>query len=579
MIAIRTRSNFSIQRAFADISDLIERAVELGMSGIVLADVHSMSGHVEFLNTISKINKKKNINFKGILSVDFRVQHDGKEYLIQVVARNKNGWYNLIEIIGLSKLEDSISGDPYIKLQDLYDKISSENCFIIYNDSNVQFANLDKSNVKLYNGNSEIDDVTKIHGQIVLYVNKDDAKLLRIITSSRLKCTIKDVDVIEKDYEAHNYVFHNDDFYLRSDTDPDNTSETLHNLCENYSLSSQPNIPKFINNGKPIEDVDEYLTELCREGWKKYNLTQNKHKDVYLNRIKYELDVIKTFKLSNYFLIIWDIANFVRSKGYPCGLRGSAVGCLISYLIGISKVDPVCPDPCQPYDHNKELLFSRFLNKGRLAKGNVSLPDIDLDVPIGMRHTIIQYIKDKYGHDCVGHIITFSRMDGKMAIKEVFAVLDKYPKVYELTNYICSYMIETDKVQDELEILKEDDPKYNIINYCIDNIPKIAEFAKEYEEEFNLAIKLSNCIKNSGKHAAGIVIASQPLSTLFPISLDKKTNEFVVALEMADAESVGAVKYDILGVAAYDKMYSIDEMIENELLEPNIVGDVENEDI
>lgn len=573
MIAPRVRSNYSVQRAFAQVEDLVDKAIELGLKGLVLADTHTLSGHVEFVSYVEKVNKKSKGDFRAILGMDVRIQINDTQTYLTLVAKNKNGWLDLIKILKKSKLEDSVSGEPYIVPDDLH--LSLENCFAIFNETNKDNATL-LNIVEPQCEHFVMGD--NLQGNLVLYCNQEDSYLLKIATAARLKCTIKDKIKFENDSESR-HLLESDQFFLRNDTDPNNTTDCLLQLCEPYSLASPPNIPTFIRDGKPIQDIDEFLTELCREGWKSRGINGHPNKDVYTNRIKYELDVIKTYKLSNYFCIIWDISNYVRGRGFDCGLRGSAVGCLISYLIGISQVDPVCPDPVVPYDSNKELLFSRFLNKGRLAKGNVSLPDIDLDVPIGLRGSIIEYIKKKYGNDCVGHIITFLRMDGKMAIKEVFRVLDKHPKSYEIANNICSYMIETDKVQDELELEKEDNPDYNIINYCIDNIPKVAEFYEEYTEEFDIAIKLSNSIKSTGKHAAGIVIASQPLEQLFPVALDKKSGEFLVALEMANAEYVGAVKYDILGVAAYDKMYSIDQMIEKGLTEPIVIGEMEENEI
>ncbi len=218
----------------------------------------------------------------------------------------------------------------------------------------------------------------------------------------------------------------------------------------------------------------------------------------------------------------------------------------------------------------------------KFTPGHVSLPDIDVDIAAFFRKELIDYTRSKYGNECVAKIATFSRMDGKGAIKEVFRILNPVFNSHELANLITSHMIDASKISDELQDLKEENPKYNTVNYNIDNVQIIRdEYYKEYKHEFDIAIKMASTIKSMGKHAAGIVICNQPLDTIFPVI--KNDDGMVLALEMEFAEYAGAVKYDFLGVLAYDKIGAIVDMINKNLKEPVIhdfeAADIENSEL
>lgn len=200
-----------------------------------------------------------------------------------------------------------------------------------------------------------------------------------------------------------------------------------------------------------------------------------------------------------------------------------------------------------------------------------SLADVDVDMPISFREYMIDYAKKTYGKSHIGYIITFNRMDGRGAVKEVFRVLEPVDNAFSIANSITRKMVDTAKVQDVLEDLKEDHPDYNIIQYNIDHIPEVAEAYKDYKDVFDIAIKISSTIRNSGKHAAGIIISNEPLADICPIIKDD-SGDNIVAFEMADAEYCGLVKYDFLGVAAYEKIDKITEMINGNLLMP-IIGE------
>ncbi|NDB84409.1 MAG: trans-splicing intein-formed DNA polymerase III subunit alpha N-terminal partner DnaE-N, partial [Alphaproteobacteria bacterium] len=236
--------------------------------------------------------------------------------------------------------------------------------------------------------------------------------------------------------------------------------------------------------------------------------------------------------------------------------RGSAAGCLISYLVGITKIDPL----------EFDLLFARFYNAGRNSADHISLPDIDMDVPGKHRDAIIGYIKDKYGHDRVSQMLTFGRLQGKSAIKEVLRINEACS--FAEMNAISNCIPDEAKISDQLAEM--DDEDRSIIRWAlINNADDLRDFCRindngelegEYADYFNQAIRIEGTFKTQGKHAAGVVISAEPLCKVCPMVKQKGSQEKIAGLEMADLEALGHVKFDVLGINLLDKIMKIQEI-------------------
>lgn len=548
MIPFCVHSHYSIQNGYVDIDEYVATAAKMGFPAIALTDKNSLSGIVEFEQAVGKHNKNnKDRTIKGIYGLDLCVSIGEMVSYVTLLSKNKNGWHILVKLLSLAEYHPKAFS--YIcNIETILDLINSPHLIRI---SKQQFPRLPEIQYDFH--------PQDFNGHDIDYIKPEDRKIIQTLLGLKYKSNLDNIPHLKNQYPdvhaAYELNYYLEDFGPQSDI--------LFDMCEAYSLAGPPQIPLY----DPKEDPDKLLVKLAREGWLKRGLNKKVPKGsdlekVYISRVKEELEIFTTYKLSNYLLIISGFTRFIRSKGFKCGLRGSAVGCLLSYLLDISDVDSIFPDPTLPYHKDRELVLSRFINKGRLAEGNNSLPDCDLDVPISLREDLIEEIKRKYGKECVANIITFQRMDGKQAIKEAFRIMG-VPNHLIVSNEICSAMVDTGKVQDELEEMRADQPNYNIIQYCLDHIPKVQEYYSEYTNEFDLAIKLNKTIKNSGKHAAGIVICNKPISELFPVVKDPKTGENLLAVEMEFAEYIGAVKFDILGVAAYEKITAILEMIKS----------------
>ena len=531
-------THYSLLKGFSKPKDLVKKCKNNGYIACGITDYKTISGCVSFYIAC----KKEGI--KPILGCSF------DQFI--VISKNKDGWHDLIELVS-SLDEDNNLSDTLL-------------------NTIVERNNL----IKIYHKKTSDQPVS-------YYVNKQDAKLHRILLCSEMKTTLPKINkLIRKDknfsvnvdskypsdhLDKLNY-FLSDNYYVRdnkeSATLPTNLLEEVYNQCEDYNILSKPILPKFSCPGGMSEE--DYLKELCRKGWKKFlieggKVSTEESKNLYLDRFKEEFDVIKGANLFGYFLIVQDIIKYVNDQGWMSGPgRGSAAGCLISYLIGVTQIDPV------EYD----LLFERFYNAGRNSEDHISLPDIDMDVPGTKRDEVIAYLKEKYGNERVSQMLTFGRLQGKSAIKEVLRVHDACS--FTEMNAISNCIPDEAKISDQLAEM--DDEDRSIIRWAlINNSDALSDFCKitedgtlegEYADYFQQAIDIEGTFKTQGKHAAGVVISAEPLHKVCPMVKPKGGSEEKIAgLEMADLEALGHVKFDVLGINLLDKIMYIKEIVRN----------------
>lgn len=527
-------THYSLLKGFSKPEELIKKCKDNGYTACGLCDYKTLSGAISFYKACKKFGIKPII---GCSFDNFRI-----------FAKNKSGWHDLI------KLVSSIDENGNISNELLDDVFKAGNLIKMS-------MGIDKSMPVSY------------------YTNKEDAKLHRILLCSDMKTTLPKINKyirpdkhgnISVSSEMNKHMdkleyFMSDKYYVldkqeSSELNTDKLQE-IYDTCENYDILSKPNLPKFSCPNDQSEE--EYLKELCRIGWKNLLIDNNKvsdqdSKNKYLERFKEEFDVIKNANLFGYFLIVRDIIHYCESQGWLCGPgRGSAAGCLISYLIGITKIDPI----------EFDLLFARFYNAGRNTEDYISLPDIDMDVPGKKRDEVIQYLKEKYGNDHVSQMITFGRLQGRSAIKEVL-------RIHEACSFAEMNTI-TKSIPNEAEISDQladmDDENRSIIRWAlINNSKELRDFCYindngelegDYAEYFNQAIQIEGTFKTQGKHAAGVVISSKRLNTVCPMVKQRDSSEKIAGLEMADLEALGHVKFDVLGITLLDKIMKIQETV------------------
>ncbi|RSD27704.1 DNA polymerase III subunit alpha [Mesobacillus subterraneus] len=272
-------------------------------------------------------------------------------------------------------------------------------------------------------------------------------------------------------------------------------------------------LPKYpVGQGK---SADQMLEELCYKGLKeRYGNPSEQH----VERLKYELSVIKKMKFSDYFLIVWDFINYAKEKGILVGPgRGSAAGSIVAYVLYITDADPI--------EH--DLLFERFLNPER-----ISMPDIDIDFPDNRRDEVIEYVASKYGELHVAQIATFGTLAAKAAVRDVGRVFGLNAKELDRLSKL---------VPSRLGITLKD---------ALHESKGLRDFVEESEKNKRIietAIKLEGLPRHTSTHAAGVVISEQPLTNVVPIQAGQ-SNVFLTQYSMDHLEEIGLLKMDFLGL-------------------------------
>lgn len=294
--------------------------------------------------------------------------------------------------------------------------------------------------------------------------------------------------------------------------------EYLKNICYSGLIERYDAFKEFRNKPLNVEEFVDYYKE-------------NEEGCGYIERLEYELSVIKQMGYVDYFLIVWDFIRFANENGIPTGPgRGSAAGSIVAYTLGITKIDPI----------KYNLLFERFLNPER-----VSMPDIDSDFCYERRQEVIDYVVEKYGINNVSQIITFGTMAARACIRDVGRAMNySYAEVDRIAKMIPTMLnITIDKA---LEINPELKEAYN------------------NEERVKALIDVSRSLeglpRHSSTHAAGVVIASRPLVEYVP--LQKNEDSIVAQFDMTTLEELGLLKMDFLGLRTLTVINDAVKMVE-----------------
>ncbi len=555
-IHLHTHSHYSLLDGLSKVEDMVRIAKEHGMDAMAITDHGNMYGAIEFYKECKKAGIKPVIGCEVYVAERKRTDKepgiDNKRYHLILLAKNLKGYKNLMRIvteanltgyyykprvdmdllrefhegiIALSgcmggKLSRAIlSGDMekaealILEHQDIFGK---ENYFL-----EIQSHPHIERDKELRDKLAELGkkfDIPLVATQDSHYPCKDDHKahhtLLQVNTGAEGK-------------DAGKFEFSDDDFSL-IDTDtaleyfkdyPEAVTNTnlVANMCENYEIElGVAYFPDFKTEND--EDPNEVLRRLAYEGFAFRKIEQTKE---YVDRLEYELGIIKTKGYSTYFLVVGDLLRFAREQNILTNIRGSVAGSLTTYLLGITNVDPFF----------YRLPFERFLNPER-----PSLPDIDMDYADNRRAEMIAYAKEKYGADRVAQIGTFGTMMAKGSVRDVARALG-----YE-------YAV-GDRIAGMIPLGSQGMPM--TIDHAMELVPELAEAykkEKDTKEIIDLAKKMEGCVRHVSVHAAGIVIAPKPLYEFTPIQYDPKGGDVITQYDMYQIEDVGLPKFDFLGI-------------------------------
>ncbi|GIK99989.1 MAG: DNA-directed DNA polymerase [Alphaproteobacteria bacterium] len=568
-VHLHVHTDYSLLDGACRIDRLMGRAVELGMPAIALTDHGNLFGAIEFYNSAKAQGIKPLIGCELYLVETSRLEKKGRSddegktiFHLGLLARNLAGYQNLLKLVSdahlkgfyykprtdletLAHYADGLIGFtgclaslvPQHLLHDRFDEARAacgrfveifgrENYFVEIQDHGLPEQR------KIIPGLLKLAEEFKLKvicTNDVHYVNAADAgphdAMLCIQTGSKID-------------EENRMKFTGTQFYLKSHAEmaklfaeiPDSVANTrlVADMCDltiPFPKGSE-RYPKYPLPPEVKTDRAGYLRELCIAGLqKRYGVeyaAPASAKDPALaqtlvERLDYELGIIGKTGFIDYFLVVWDFIHWARENGIPVGPgRGSGAGCLVAYVLGITNLDPL----------RFKLLFERFLNPER-----VSPPDFDIDFCMRRRGEVIDYVRRKYGNDCVANIITYGTLGAKMVIRDISRVHNlPYADADRLAKMI----------PDELNIdLKSSFEKSAELR---DELAKNPIAKKIYDQ----GLVLEGMVRNTGKHAAGIIITDRPLDEFVPLT--EQEGDVTVQFDMNAVGKLGLLKMDFLGL-------------------------------
>ena len=550
-VHLHIHSEYSLLDGANRIKELPKVAKELGMDAIAITDHGVMYGAIEFYKACKEEGIKPIIGCEVYVAPRTRFDKeagiDNKYNHLILLAKNNNGYKNLSKLVSIGFTEGYYY-KPRIDLETLEkyheDLICCSACLagsipqaILNGDMEkaeetaMWYKNLFGEDYYLEIQTNTLKEQSLVNQKLVElsrklniplvatndahYTRKEDAYNHEVLLCIQTGKKMSDVDRMR---------FATDDFYIKS---PEEVKEFFPNLPEalenTVKIAEKCNVEfEFGHTILPNYEVPkefsthyDYFKKLCDDGIK-IRYGENTPKEI-LERMEYEISVIKKMGYVDYFLIVWDFINWAKSQGIPVGPgRGSGAGSIVAYAIGITDIDPI----------KYNLLFERFLNPER-----ISMPDFDVDFCYERRQEVIDYVARKYGRDHVSQIITFGTMSARMVIRDVGRALDfPYSETDKLAKMVpFALHITIKKAMEQNRELKE-----------------LYENNEEVHKLLDVAMGLEGMPRQASTHACGVVITKDPVDTYVPLYV----NDGAISTQytMTILEQLGLLKMDFLGL-------------------------------
>jgi DNA polymerase III subunit alpha len=554
---LHLHTEFSLLDGAIGLKPLVEFAKEQGWKACAITDHGNVFGAVKFFQLAKKAGIKPILGVEMYFTPDINIKPgkgEKKYNHLSVIVKNEAGYKNLCQL-----LEFAYTKGFYYKPRIDYQRLEEHNEGLIIL-SGCMGGHI--SQLLLSDDNDHVNDriewFVKVFGKDRFFIevmpsyDEKSEKLQKLLISKAEQFELELVATPDSHYlkpcdnDAHEIMlsigtkalltdpnrmtFGDFKGYLKTTDEmleafKDNpeavwNSGKIADSCNFEFTFGELKFPKF---DIPKEHTEEsFFKEICTKGLDRIfaeKLAPIEEEATYRERLKTEVDLIVSMGFIGYFLVVSDFIDWAKNEGIPVGPgRGSAAGSLVAWALKITNIDPIAYN----------LIFERFLNPER-----VSMPDIDIDFCIERRENVINYVKEKYGHDSVCQIITFGTMMAKGVIKDVGRVLG--------FNFQDTQAL-TDLVGDQLGIsLKE----------SIENEPKLAEAIENsprIKHLFDICFTLEGLTRHASKHAAGVVIAPEPLKNVLPLYIPSKSQDLVTQYAMTELEAIGYLKMDFLGL-------------------------------
>ncbi|MBN1320094.1 MAG: DNA polymerase III subunit alpha [Thermoleophilia bacterium] len=552
---LHVHTHYSALDGACKVEELVRRAVELGMPALAITDHGVLSGVIQFYQQCRKAGIKPIIGLEAYLVEDrFRKEGQNEErWHLTLLARDDTGYRNLLKLGSLAFLE----GYYYKPRMDY--AILKQHCDGLICLTGCASGRVSRAlqNGQIAAADAEVVRLIGIFGDGNVYLEMQQTGLpdladvnprmveLAQRTGVRLVAT-NDVHYLrEEDADAHDVLlciqtgarlaeekrmrFESREFFLKSEAEmraafsdhPEALATTLE-IAERCDVTIELEnmlLPHFpVPEG---HDESSYLREQCEKGLvRRYGEAVTPE---IRERLETELAVVEKMGFPPYFLIVWDFVTYAKESGIPVGPgRGSAAGSLVSYLLGITDLDPIAHD----------LLFERFLNPDR-----ISMPDIDIDFSVAGRERVIDYVANKYGRDRVAQIATFGTIKARQAIRDAARVMDvpygQADRIAKLVPEVLNITLTECLADAKCELRAA---------YDSDEVVR---------EVVDMARPLEGLIRQDSIHAAGVVISRGPLTDHLPL-MQKGDAEVVTQVSMGDVEKLGLLKMDFLGLRNLD---------------------------
>ncbi len=577
---LHCHTQYSLLDGASKIETMMDKAVADGQKGVALTDHGNMFGAFKFVREANKRDIKPIVGCEFYLVEDRHIRAFSKSkgekdrrFHQLLLAKNVTGYQNLTKLCSLGFIEGLYGKFPRIDkelLEKYHEGLIATSCCIgaeipqaILRGDLKKAEELVKWWVDLFGedfyielqrhrGLENIDQTgvsqEDINQQLLVYAKKYNIKVIATNDSHYVEeednkphDILLCVNTGSKVEDRDRFKFPSTDFYFKSQEEMnalfkdqpeaiDNTME-IYGKIEKLELKRDVLLPNF-PLPKGFKKQHDYLTHLVMEGAKqKYGVIS----EVLRERLKFELGIIGNMKFDGYFLIVQDFINAAKEMSVAVGPgRGSAAGSAVAYCLGITNIDPI----------KYNLLFERFLNPER-----ISMPDIDIDFDDDGRQQVIDYVIDKYGQNQVAQIVTFGTMAAKSSIRDVARVTDlplnDADMIAKLVPNIPGFkfpQIFGKPPNEALKGFQGNDPE---------QIKKLWEINAGKDEKagvLQLAQRLEGSVRNTGIHAAGVIIAPGDITNYVPVCTNKDSPLWITQFDGSVVEDAGMLKMDFLGL-------------------------------
>ncbi|MEG0069093.1 DNA polymerase III subunit alpha [Cetobacterium sp.] len=549
-VHLHLHTEYSLLDGVGKIEEYVDRARQLNMSAIAITDHGNMFGAIEFYKSAISKGIKPIIGLEAYVSEFGMDQKEGRNFHIVLLAKNENGYKNLLKIAsegflkgfyyrpridktflkehsdGIIALSACMQGEisraildrePEDKVESKimeYVKIFGKENFYLEVQGN-EIEEQKELNTHLFNYSKKT-GVKCVATNDTHYVYKGDHVLQDLVICIQTGSKVSDANRMKIDSK---------ELFLKSREEmidslgekyieAINQTEEIANRCNLKLEFGELKFPKY-EIPSCSKNAKDFLRKIVYKGLsQRYPSGLNEE---LLKRVEYELDVILKMGYEEYFIVVWDFISYAKGKNIPIGPgRGSAAGSLVAYALKITDLDPI----------KYNLIFERFLNPER-----ISMPDIDIDICQERRGEVIDYVTKKYGEDKVAQIITFGRMKARAALRDVGRVLDiNLAKVDKVAKLIPTFTTLEGALKESLELREM---------YSED---------KEIRNLIDLSQRLENKVRHASIHAAGVVITKEPLTDVVPLYSDNKDKTISTQYQMKELEELGLLKMDFLGL-------------------------------